>query len=290
VSEPSGESPPRNAVLAVAGAALLWSSGGVFIKLAPMPALAVASGRSLVAGLFYMLVLRPNLRAARFSTAAAYAACILTFVTATRLTTAANAIFLQYTGPAYVLVLSPWLLREPFRAIDGACVALSLCGMSLFFVGKVEPGQLAGNLLGIASGVFFALVVVLLRRDARGGKGDALPSAALGNLLAAAVSLPFAIRALPQMTTGPGLFVLLYLGIVQLGVAYLLFMRGVRRVPAAEASLISTLEPIFNPLWVFIGTGEQPGPWAIAGGAVVVASVILRTVWPQPQRASTTSV
>jgi len=289
VSEASSDS-PRRAILAVAGAALLWSSGGVFIKLAPMPALAVACGRSLVAGLFYLIALRPNLRAARFTTAASYAACILTFVSATRLTTAANAIFLQYTGPAYVLALSPWLLREPFRGIDGVCVALSLSGMSLFFVGRIEPGQFAGNLLGIASGVFFALVVVLLRRDARGGKGDALPSTALGNLLAAAVTLPFAFRALPQMTSGRGLFVLLYLGIVQLGIAYLLFMRGVRRVPAAEASLISTLEPIFNPLWVFIGTGERPGPWALAGGAVVVASVILRTVWPQPQRASTTSV
>ena len=276
--------------MAVAGAALLWSSGGVFIKVAPMPALAVACGRSLVAGLFYLIALRPNLRAARFTTAASYAACILSFVSATRLTTAANAIFLQYTGPAYVLALSPWLLREPFRGIDGVCVALSLSGMSLFFVGRIEPGQFAGNLLGIASGVFFAFVVVLLRRDARGGKGDALPSTALGNLLAAAVTLPFAFRALPEMTSGRGLFVLLYLGIVQLGIAYLLFMRGVRRVPAAEASLISTLEPIFNPLWVFIGTGERPGPWALAGGAVVVASVILRTVWPQPQRASTTSV
>jgi drug/metabolite transporter (DMT)-like permease len=92
------------------------------------------------------------------------------------------------------------------------------------------------------------------------------------------------------MTSGRGLFVLLYLGIVQLGIAYWLFVRGIRRVPAAEASLVSTLEPILNPLWVFFGTGERPGPWAIAGGAVVVASVVLRTAWPQPQRASTTSV
>lgn len=286
----SGEAAPRKALLAVAGAAVLWSSGGVFIKLAPMPALAVACGRSLVAGVFYLVALRPDLRAARFTTAASYAACILTFVAATRLTTAANAIFLQYTGPAYVLLLSPVVLREPFRAIDAACVALSLAGMSLFFVGKFEPGQTAGNFLGVASGVFFALVVVLLRRDARGGKADALPSTAMGNLLAAAVTLPFALHALPQMTSSRGLFVLLYLGIVQLGLAYLLFMRGVRKVPAAEASLISTLEPILNPVWVLIGTGERPGPWAIAGGAVVVTSVVLRTIWPQPQRASTTNV
>src|SRR5436305_109592 len=174
----------RRAVLAVAGAAVLWSSGGLFIKLAPMPALAVACGRSLIAGVFYLLVLRPNLRAARWTTAAAYAACIVTFVSATKLTTAANAIFLQYTGPAYVLLLSPFLLAEPFRPIDAVCVALALAGMSLFFVGKVEPGQAIGNVVAIASGVFFALAIVLLRRDAKGGSGDALPSTTLGNLLA----------------------------------------------------------------------------------------------------------
>lgn len=278
----------RAAVTAVAGAALLWSSGGLLIKIAPMPALAVACGRSLIAGLFYLAVLRPDLRSARLGTAAAYAGCIVTFVAATRLTTAVNAIFLQYTGPAYVLLLSPFLLDEPFRAIDAVCVSLSLAGMSLFFVGKVEAGQALGNVLGVASGVFFALTIVLLRRDAKGGRGDALPSTALGNLLAAAVTLPWAIGALPQMTSARGASVLLYLGVVQLGLAYWLFVRGVRKVPAAEASLISMLEPVLNPVWVFIGTGEKPGRWAIAGGAIVVASVVVRTI--APQRASTTSV
>src|SRR5882672_5666066 len=166
--------PSRRAVLLVAAAALLWSSGGLFIKIAPMPALAVACGRALIATLFYLAVLRPDLRKARFTTALAYAGCVVTFVAATKLTSAANAIFLQYTGPAYVLLLSPFLLKEPLRPIDGVCVALSLAGMSLFFVGKVEAGQFAGNVLGVISGVFFALAVVFLRRDARGGRDDAL--------------------------------------------------------------------------------------------------------------------
>jgi drug/metabolite transporter (DMT)-like permease len=280
----------RRAVLAVAGAAILWSTGGLFIKLAPMPALAVACGRSLIAGLFYLAVLRPDLRAARWTTAAAYAACIVTFVSATKLTTAANAIFLQYTGPAYVLVLSPFLLDEPFRPLDAICVALSLLGMSLFFVGKVESGQLAGNLLAIASGVFFALAIVLLRREAKAGSGDALPSTALGNLLAAALTAPWAFQAAPAMLSARGAAVLLYLGVVQLGLAYLLFVRGVRKVPAAEASLISMLEPVLNPIWVLIGFAERPGRWAIAGGAIVIAAVLVRTLLPQTQRASTTSV
>jgi drug/metabolite transporter (DMT)-like permease len=271
--------PSRRAVLLVAGAALLWSSGGLFIKIAPMPALAVACGRALIATLFYLAVLRPDLRKARVTTALAYAGCVVTFVTATKLTTAANAIFLQYTGPAYVLLLSPFLLDEPFRPIDAICVVLSLAGMSLFFVDKLESGQFAGNVLATLSGVFFAFTVLLIRRDAKSGSGDAMPSMTLGNVLAALGTAPFA-GALAHLS-GAGALVLLYLGVMQLGVSYWLFARGVRQVPAAEASLISMLEPVCNPLWVLLGTGERPGPWSIAGGAVVLGAVALRTLVKQ---------
>ena len=270
------DDPPRRAVLLVAAAALLWSSGGLFIKLAPMPGLAVACGRAIVATLFYLAVLRPDLRKARFSTALAYAGCVVTFVTATKLTTAANAIFLQYTGPAYVLLLSPFLLDEPFRPIDAICVVLSLAGMSLFFIDKLEAGQLAGNLIATLSGVFFALTVLLIRRDAKSGSGDAMPSTTLGNALAALGTAPFAGDLLH--VSAIGVLVLLYLGVMQLGVSYWMFARGVRQVPAAEASLISMLEPVCNPLWVLLGTGERPGPWSIAGGAIVLGAVALRTL------------
>ncbi len=281
MTDPAGEDPPRRAVLLVAAAALLWSSGGLFIKVAPMPGLAVACGRAVIATLFYLAVLRPDLRKARFSTALAYAGCVVTFVTATKLTTAANAIFLQYTGPAYVLLLSPFVLGEPFRPIDAVCVALSLAGMSLFFVDKLEAGQLAGNLLATLSGVFFAFTVLLIRRDAKDGSGDAIPSTTLGNVLAALGTAPFAGALLHVSTAGA--LVLIYLGVMQLGVSYWMFARGVRRVPAAEASLISMLEPVCNPLWVLIGTGERPGPWSIAGGAVVLGAVALRTLIVSPR-------
>ncbi len=281
MTDPAGEDPPRRAVLLVAAAALLWSSGGLFIKVAPMPGLAVACGRAVIATLFYLAVLRPDLRKARFTTALAYAGCVVTFVTATKLTTAANAIFLQYTGPAYVLLLSPFVLGEPFRPVDAVCVALSLAGMSLFFVDKLEAGQLAGNLLATLSGVFFAFTVLLIRRDAKDGSGDAIPSTTLGNVLAALGTAPFAGALLHVSTAGA--LVLVYLGVMQLGVAYWMFARGVRRVPAAEASLISMLEPVCNPLWVLIGTGERPGPWSIAGGAVVLGAVALRTLIVSPR-------
>ena len=281
MTDPAGEDPPRRAVLLVAAAALLWSSGGLFIKVAPMPGLAVACGRAVIATLFYLAVLRPDLRKARFTTALAYAGCVVTFVTATKLTTAANAIFLQYTGPAYVLLLSPFVLGEAFRPVDAVCVALSLAGMSLFFVDKLEAGQLAGNLLATLSGVFFAFTVLLIRRDAKDGSGDAIPSTTLGNVLAALGTAPFAGALLHVSTAGA--LVLVYLGVMQLGVSYWMFARGVRRVPAAEASLISMLEPVCNPLWVLIGTGERPGPWSIAGGAVVLGAVALRTLIVSPR-------
>ena len=124
-----------SAVLAILGASLLWSTGGLFIKWTPLGPLGVAGGRALVTSVFYLMVLRPNLRVARWSTALAYAGMLLTFVSATKLTTAANAIFLQYTGPAYVLLLAPWLLKERFRLLDAFCVLASLGGMALFFVG-----------------------------------------------------------------------------------------------------------------------------------------------------------
>ena len=278
----------RHGALLIAAAALLWSTGGLFIKLAPMPGLAVAGARSLITVLFYLAVLRPNLSRARWSTALAYAAMIITFVSATKLTTAANAIFLQYTSPVYVLLLSPWLLGERLRRRDVLPIVLSLFGLSLFFVGKVEPGHAAGNALGAASGLFFGLSVLLLRRDARatatGTPGDAIPSTTLGNLFAACIALPFSWDGLHAAFTAPGpapllaLAGLLWLGVVQMGVAYLLFARGLAHTSAAEASLVSMLEPLLNPVWVLLGTGEHPGGWALAGGAVVLSSVLLRTL------------
>ena len=264
------------AALAILGAALLWSTGGLFIKLTPLGPLGVACGRSAVTAAFYLLVMRPRMREARWSTALCYAGMILTFVSATKLTTAANAIFLQYTGPAYVLLLAPWLLRERFRRLDGLCVVASLIGMSLFFVGKLEPGQLLGNVLGAVSGVFFALTILFLRRDSVTGAGDPLPSMTLGNLVGVGLALPFCFRDFGQLLP-LGVGALLYLGLVQMGLAYLLFGRGLKKVSAAEASLLSMLEPTFNPVWVFLGTGERPGPLAILGGAIVIAAVALRT-------------
>jgi drug/metabolite transporter (DMT)-like permease len=198
---------------------------------------------------------------------------ILTFVTATKWTTAANAIFLQYTGPFYVLALGPWLLKERFRRADAVAIVIALGGMSLFFVGRLEGGHLAGNLVAVVSGVFFGLTVLLLRRDQ---SRDAMASVFLGNVIAGAIALPFAWGHLAL--DAKGFAVIAFLGIFQMGVAYILFVRGLSVVPAAEASLLGMLEPMFNPLWAFLGVGERPSGWALVGGAVVLLAVAGRTV------------
>ncbi|HTS02467.1 MAG TPA: DMT family transporter [Thermoanaerobaculia bacterium] len=267
----------RRGALLIAAAALLWSTGGLAIKLVALPALGVVFWRSFVSGVFLLLVFRPSRarwRHAAPSTVAVYALMILTFVSATKMTTAANAIFLQYTGPLYVLALAPFLLKERFRKADAAAVGVALAGMSLFFVGRLDAGALAGNFVAVASGVFFGLTVLLLRRDA---SGDAIPSVIAGNLFAAALALPFAWRHLAL--DARGLLLVLFLGIVQMGISYVLFVKGLRTVPAAEASLLGMLEPMFNPLWAFLGLGERPSAWASLGGAIVLAAVAGRTVF-----------
>ena len=264
----------RGALL-IAAAALLWSTGGLAIKLVPLSAFGVAFWRSFVSAIFLLIVFRPSRarwRHAAPSTVVVYALMILTFVSATKMTTAANAIFLQYTGPLYVLALAPFLLREPFRRADAAAVGVALVGMSLFFVGRLDPGALAGNLVALASGLFFGLTILLLRRDA---SGDAIPSVIAGNLAAAALALPFAWGHLSLDTRGVAL--VLFLGIFQMGVSYVLFVKGLKTVPAAEASLLGMLEPMFNPLWAFLGLGERPSGWALLGGGIVLVAVAART-------------
>jgi len=268
---------PRSGRLLVAGAALLWSTGGLAIKLVPLDAVGVVFWRALLTVAFLVAVYRPSLerwRRASVGTAIVYALMILTFVSATKWTTAANAIFLQYTGPFYVLALGPWLLKETFRKADAVAIAVALGGMSLFFVGRLEGGHLAGNLMGVVSGVFFGLTVLLLRRDQ---SRDAMASVFLGNVLAAAIALPFAWGNLAL--DAKGFAVVAFLGIVQMGVAYILFVRGLSVVPAAEASLLGMLEPTFNPLWAFLGVGERPSGWALLGGGIVLAAVAGRTLW-----------
>ncbi|MGE5347073.1 MAG: DMT family transporter [Acidithiobacillales bacterium] len=273
---------PRGGRLYIVAAALLWSSGGLAIKLVPLPALGVAFWRSLLTAIFLIFVLRPapeRWRRASWATALVYAAMILSFISATKMTTAANAIFLQYTAPLYVLLFAPILLKEPFRRADAVTLGFALLGMTLFFVGKLEAGALAGNVVGVFSGLFFGGVILFLRRDT---SRDAMASVLLGNLLAALFALPFARGRLAL--DAKGVLLVLFLGVVQMGLSYILYVKGLSVVPAAEASLLSMIEPVLNPVWVWLGIGERPTAWAALGGAVVLLSVAGRTVWGAVRR------
>lgn len=284
----------RQGLLAVLAAAILWSTGGLFIKAVSLDAFGVTMWRSLFAAVAIALLMRtgiPNpLRAnwLEWALAISYALMLFLFVLATKLTTAANAIFLQYTAPLYVLVLGPLLLDERPTRDDLACVAVAFGGMGLFFVGRLEADALWGNLAAIASGVSFAAFLTLLRH--KGCRAATRPRAmVLGNLLLLAAMVPLnLLRAeWDAFTPGPAdLAGLLFLGVLQIGVAYVLFGFGIAYVQALEASLIGMLEPVLNPVWVFLFLGETPGWWAVLGGAVIVAAVGTRTYLAERRRSA----
>ncbi len=256
-------------------AAALWSTAGAAMKVCALSALQITGGRSLIAGLFLLATVREARRrpGRRVTLAvAAYAATVILFVLANKLTTAANAIFIQDTAPLWVLLLSPWLLRE--RPGRGELLAIPVygIGLTLFFLDELAPGRLAGNLVALASGLSFALLIVGMRL----ARDDGPAALALGNLVAAAVTLPFWVFGPAPRPADLGL--LAYLGVFQLGLAYVCFGRGVAQVPAFETSLLVLLEPVLNPIWTYLVAGEQPGPWALAGGVVVLIATLWRTL------------
>lgn len=269
--------PPTAQVLA---AVLLWSSGGFLIKSTTLDALSVSFGRSLfavfVVGVFaFRGGLKPNF--VTFLSAIFYAGTLTFFVYATKNTTAANAIFLQYTAPVYILFLAPFILKENFRAADLVTVAICLAGMSLFFIGQLDTTSIKGNAAALASGVCMGIYFTLLRHPRALGQNPAM-TVFWGNLLIVLALFLFVYDNFGAWQKSD-FAAIAGLGIFQIGISYLLFTRGVARgVRALDASIIGFIEPILNPLWVFLLIGEQPSRWAILGGLIIVFAVILQTV------------
>ena len=266
----------RRGVLQVAAAAILWSTGGLAIKEIDLPPLAIVFHRAWIASIVIALLLRPRKTKITPTLAASipvYAGMVVTFVVATKWTTAANAIFLQDSGIVWVLLLSPLIARDAIRGRDVAAASACLAGMTLFFVGKLSAHGMAGNVVALVSGGFYAVTVLLLRRQ----RGDASQWVAiLGNAFGSLIALAFVPH--PFAVTLRDFAILAFLGVVQIGCAYALFIKGLEAITAAEASIISLLEPILNPIWVFLGVGERPTPFAIAGAAIVVAAIAWRTL------------
>ncbi len=270
----------RKGLLYIVVAALLWSTGGIGIKAVIDPPLKVTFYRSIFAAVTLFLLFRKDVRL-RWSPAflaaiVSYGVCLTSFVIATKWTTAANAIFLQYAGVVWVLLLSPLVLREPMRRRDVIAIVVALGGMALFFVGKFEARGMAGNAMALLSSFFFAALILSLRRE-----HDASRAAVTwGNVFIALALIPAVAGdfALTPKSVGA----LLFLGVFQIGFAYAAFVKGLKYVTATEASLTGMIEPVANPVWVLLFLGERPSAYAIGGAAIVLAAIAWHTMQGEP--------
>lgn len=267
-------------LLFVLFAALLWSTGGLFIKWTKLSGLELSFYRSLFAVITVAIVTRKEgfgLNRITAVASALYAVLLVLFVLATKQTTAANAIFLQYTAPVYLLILEPILYKERFRFRDLTTVVICVAGMALFFVGQLRPQDVSGNLLALASGLCFALYFLLLRHSKARAVNRA-SSVIYGNLMAVVLLAPIGVAAFPTIDTRDWLCVL-YLGVIQLGLAYILFTTAMARgVRSLDAGIVGYIEPVLNPVWVFLVLGERPSQWALGGGAIIIAAVFAHAV------------
>lgn len=272
----------QKGIIAVVIAALLWSTGGLFIKLISLNSIQLSFFRSFFAGLVILILFRG--KALKFNgwslmTGLFYAGVLVFFVMATKLTTAANAIFLQYTAPIYVLILEPLLLKTKFERINFVTIVFCFIGMALFFVGKLSPGDIEGNTFALISGLCLTGMFLGMRKSGEDYKWSTI---FWGNFF---VSLfcAYSLFDMPALSTNDFLMVG-YLGIFQIGIAYVIFSYGINKVEAIEASLLAMIEPVLNPVWVLIGYGETPSIYAVAGGVIIVLAIALRTLMIEKRR------
>lgn len=255
-------------------AALLWSTGGVLIKYIPWNPIAISGMRSGIAAVFMMAVLRQPIRVKPMKVVGgiSYAAMMILFVSATKITTAANAILLQYTAPIWVAILSGAILKERIEKKEWLTIAVVMGGMTLFFLGDLHGGAMMGNGLAILSGVAFAGAVVSLKLVKDSPPAE-IPL--IGNLITFLVCIPF----LKGLEINLGIIIaILALGVFQIGLAYILFAAGSRYVSAIEAILIAVIEPLLNPIWVFFFNGETPSGMALVGGCIVVVAIVWNNI------------
>ncbi|MGZ5434053.1 MAG: DMT family transporter [Thermoanaerobaculia bacterium] len=267
-------------ILFIVVAALLWSTGGIGIKGVADSALKVTFYRSVFAAITLFLIFPRHIRVrpspAFLAAIVSYGACLTSFVVATKLTTAANAIFLQYAGVVWVLILSPLVLHERMQRRDVIAIVVAMAGMALFFVGKLEARGMAGNAWALLSSIFFAMMILALRREHEKSRAAVM----WGNIVLAAALLPFVAN---DLTLTPKSFLaFLGLGVFQIGLAYAFFVKGLQHVTATQASLTGMLEPVANPIWVLLFLGEKPSVFAIAGGVIVLVAIGWHTMKGEP--------
>lgn len=273
----TGKSEHFRAILLLVITAVLWSSGGLLIKSVDWHPLAISGFRSLISAAVIRLAFRReplNLSKVQVAGALGYVATVMLFVSATKMTTAANAIVLQYTAPIWVALFGAWFLKEKTTALDWLTIGLVFGGMVLFFQDQMSAGHLVGNLLAVASGMSMTVMALAMRKQK---DGSPFGSVLLGNILAFVFGLPFMFDGGPSLT---GWVAIILLGVFQLGLSYVLYSIAIKHVTALEATIITMIEPILNPIWVFLMLGEMPGPWSLAGGLIILVAIVARYALP----------
>ena len=260
--------------------ALMWSIGGLFIKVLPWNPLVISGFRSLIAAAIvaaymrfkhYRFVLSPYVVLAGLG----LTGTMLFFVIASKLTTSANAIILQSTNPVHIMILSALLFHVRYRKWELAAVAVTLAGISLFFFDQLSAGGMLGNCIALMSGVTMGIMYLFFSRLKE--EAETMSSVLLGQAVAAAIGCSFALVS-PVPVNGTNLAAILILGVVQLGVPYVLYAVAVRCCSPLSCSLIGMIEPLLNPVWVFLFVGEKPGVYALTGGSVVLLTVAVWSV------------
>jgi len=271
-------SPALTGALAMVACAFLWSTAGLFIKLIDWNPFWIAGLRSLIASAFLLAVVRTvrlNWSWPLVAGGLANAACMILFVLANKLTTSANAILIQYWAPVATALLGVFILKEKIHKEQVVAIAVTLAGLVLLFVDKLGPGALWGNLAALASGLAFSLMFLFTRMQK---DGTPLQSLMLSHFITAVVALSVAaFQPLPAWSP-ESVAAILALGIGQIGLATVFFSYGIRRVSAVTANLLAVIEPVFNPVWVFLLLGESPTGWTLAGGGLILVSVTLASV------------
>jgi drug/metabolite transporter (DMT)-like permease len=273
--------------LAILGAAVLFSSGGAAIKATSLSGWQVACLRSAVAAVAVLIMLpaaRTGWGVMPVVVGIGYAATMILFVLANKLTTAANTIYLQATAPIYLVIIGPLLLKEPLRRRDLVFMGALAVGLGFFFVGtesgsRTAPDPHTGNVLAALSGVCWALAVSGLRYMGKtgGSAGGSGAAVVAGNVIASLVCLPMALPI--AHVSAQDAAVISFLGIFQIGLAYVLLTRGLEKVGAFEASLLLLGEPVLNPLWAWLVHGERPRSWSLVGGAIIVGATLFKAMW-----------
>ncbi|MGM0651315.1 MAG: DMT family transporter [Bacillota bacterium] len=266
----------NKAILFVFISATLWSTNGLFIKLIDLGPLTIVGVRSGIAAIMMLALYNKNLRFnwsfPQLAGALTYSATVILFVSATKMTTAANVVFLHYTAPVFTALLGAWLLKEKVSRYDWAIIAIVLGGMALFFLDEFTPGGFWGNIMAIISAVTFAFMILFLRLQKN---GSTLETILIGNIITALVCSFFIVQEPPDALDW---LPLLYMGTLQIGLSFIMYCSAIKYLAALDAVLIQTIEPLLNPIWVFLIIGEVPGFWAIIGGIVVLTAVTVRSI------------